>query len=99
MQSFKSRAIELKYVVHENLDDIKKLRELKAVDCLLVSDPHLMRGVDYRRESTGIDLLLARQFTTTRAFHQGLGRVGRYAEPGERYQLASMADDLVDKGA
>ena len=56
-----------------------------------------MRGVDYRRKGYGIDLLLAREFTTTRALHQGLGRVGRYAEPGERYQLASMTDDLVNK--
>ena len=56
-----------------------------------------MRGVDYRRKGFGIDLLLAREFTTTRALHQGLGRVGRYAEPGERYQLASMTGGLVNK--
>ena len=85
------------YQVHENNAKIQQLRTLSAMDCLLVSDPHLMRGVDYRRKGYGIDLLLAREFTTTRALHQGLGRVGRYAEPGERYQLASMTGGLVNK--
>ena len=68
------------FQVHVNSRNLGKLRELTENDCLLVSELDLMRGVDYRRKNVGIDLLIARDFPTTRSFHQGLGRVGRYSE-------------------
>ena len=56
-----------------------------------------MRGVDYRLKETemteekdGIDLLVAHPFSNTRAYQQGLARVGRYTEPCTRYILKGV---------
>ena len=66
------------------------------MDCLIITDLQLMRGVDYRNKGKGIDLLLARDFPTTRSYVQGLGRVGRYSEPCDRFQLDTMQEKLVN---
>ena len=69
--------------------------------CLIVTDPELMRGIDYRAaigkdtESDGIDLLVARSFNSPREVEQGLSRVGRYNEPSGRYSIASVC--LLDQ--
>ena len=67
------------------------------MDCLLITELSLMRGVDYRRPIIGADLLLARDFPTTRSFVQGLGRVGRYSEPCARFQLDTMEQPLINQ--
>ena len=56
---------------------------------LMVTDPLRMRGLDYRSE-TGFTLVIATPFPNTRALVQGLGRVGRYAEPCERYVVPEL---------
>ena len=56
---------------------------------MVVTETELMRGVDYR-SATGISLLIMGAFTSSRAFVQGLGRVGRYTE---RY-LRFLHNDL-----
>ena len=92
-----SAAIEKNYNPVVNQQNFEKLRDLRNVDCMLVTEPHLMRGVDYRYKGEGIDLLLARDFNTTRAFIQGCGRVGRYSEPCDRFQLDTMAEGLINE--
>ena len=55
-----------------------------------------MRGVDYRSDPHGIDELIANQFPNQRAYLQGLGRVGRYNEPCERFILSGL-NETVNK--
>ena len=66
--TFESVAIGLQCQVHVDLEDLDQLRSLSSMDCLLVTEARLMRGVDYRNQGLGIDLLLARDFPTTRSF-------------------------------
>ena len=49
---------------------IDDLRKLKEGDGLIVSDLDLMRGVDYHTPNykVGIDLLIATDFPSTRAY-------------------------------
>ena len=75
----------LKYEVDCN--ELARIRDMHGW-CLIVTKKNLMRGVDYRLKQTemfegedGIDLLVARPFRNTRAYQQGLARVGRYTEP------------------
>ena len=49
----------------------------------------MMRGFDMKATPHGIDLLIARDFPTTRDYVQGLGRVGRYSEPSGRFKLTT----------
>ena len=58
-----------------------------------------MRGVDYRaaKGTQGISLLIMGTFTSTRAYVQGLGRVGRYNENCLRFlwkHLKTPVDDV-----
>ena len=58
----------------------------------------MMRGFDMKAKPHGIDLLIARDFPTTRDYVQGLGRVGRYSEPSGRFKLKTEHPfDTVDK--
>ena len=84
-----------------NCTDLGRIRSMRGW-CLIVTDEYLMRGVDYRLQEThmldgkdGIDLLVACPFSNTRAYQQGLARVGRYNEPCSRYQLedTQMTDE------
>ena len=61
---------------------LPRLQKLTANDLLLVTDPSLMRGVDYRvlDGNKGIHLLIMSSFDSTRSYIQALGRVGRYHE-------------------
>ena len=58
------------YEVRVNHKVIQDLRSLNKDECLVVSEPYLMRGVDYRAKNkeTGIDLLIAHSFSNTRAY-------------------------------
>jgi hypothetical protein len=78
VQFFEDEAKEWGFTVKVNHDAIEDLRNLTPDDCLIVTKVHLMRGVDYHCKVHGIDLLVARDFPHTRAYVQGLGRVGRY---------------------
>ena len=82
-----------------NYREIDDLRQLKADDCLIVTKLDLMRGVDYHTPDyeVGIDLLIARDFPSTRAYEQGLGRVGRYSEPCTRYKWDMLPGTGVNK--
>ena len=76
---------------HYNEGDVKTTRNLKENTLLVVSQERLMRGFDYRTaDGIGIDLLIARNFTSKRAFVQGLNRVGRYNEAYGQFILAGI---------
>ena len=81
-------------VNYENVKDLRKLTN----ECLIVTKPLLMRGVDYRSIGKMIALLITRPFDNKRALHQAEGRVGRYDEVCERYML-STTPTLVDRPA
>ena len=59
---------------------------------LVVTDPKLMRGYDYR-STVGIDLVIDKQFASEREMIQGLNRVGRNGDDCKRFTLV---DPLVD---
>lgn len=87
------------YKVWTNHREINDLRKLEEGDCLLVTELELMRGVDYHTPNynVGIDLLIARDFPSTRAYQQGLGRVGRYNEPCARFKWDKLTSDVVNE--
>ena len=82
-----------------NYSEIDDLRQIKADYCLIVTDLDLMRGVDYHTPDykVGIDLLIARDFPSTRAYYQGLGRVGRYNEPCSRFKWNNLFSSEVNE--
>ena len=82
-----------------NHHKIDELRQLKENDCLIVTELELMRGVDYHTPNyeVGIDLLIARDFPSTRAYEQGLGRVGRYNEPCTRFKWNKLPGTEVNE--
>jgi len=71
------------------------LQSLTSSDILLVTEPALMRGFDYRC-ATGIALLVAGAFSSKRAYFQGCGRVGRYGEPCRRVKDAALGELYED---
>ena len=80
-----------------NHTDLARLKQLTVNDVLLITDPTLARGIDYRAaEGTrGIALFVMSACESERAYVQLLGRVGRYREPCLRYvwdQLSSEVD-------
>ena len=84
------------FEVLTNYSVLPKTRDMGG-HCFIVTDEDLMRGIDYRLQETGekqgtededgIDLLVTCPFSNTRAYQQGLARVGRYNEPCSRYGL------------
>ena len=71
---------------HDDVTDIAKLRDTKAKDLLVVKEPRLMRGFDYRSaDKKGIALMVCLSFNTHRGFIQALGRVGRGGDPSKRF--------------
>jgi hypothetical protein len=54
-----------------------------------------MRGFDYRAESVGIALVIAKSFVNDREAIQGLNRVGRFGDQCRRICVNSI--DLVDR--
>ena len=75
--------------MHLNEEVIDALRNLTSKDLVILTKLKMMRGFDYKSNKIGIDLLIARDFPTTRDYVQGLGRVGRYSEPSGRYKWKS----------
>ena len=76
-----------------NLDELMR-RESKGFPILLISDPQMMRGLNYR-SSVGIDQYLDRPFKTKRDSLQAQGRVGRFTDKCARFRTI---DKLVDEG-
>jgi hypothetical protein len=54
-----------------------------------------MRGFDYRAESVGITLVVAKSFVNEREAIQGLNRVGRFGDQCKRIMFESV--DLISK--
>ena len=81
-----------------NCRELAQLKRLTRNDYLVVTDAELMRGVDYRVApgTQGISLLIMGAFASTRAYVQGLGRVGRYNEKCQRF-LWSELGSPIDK--
>ena len=82
-------------------NDLARLKKLSKEDIVVVTDPTLMRGVDYRvckdaTDTIGISLLVMARFDTQRSYVQGLGRVGRYDERSLRF-LWDQLGEPVDK--
>ena len=74
-----------------NLDELMR-RESQGFPILLISDPQMMRGLNYR-SSVGIDQYLCRPFKTKRDSLQAQGRVGRFTDKCARFRTI---DKLVD---
>ena len=69
---------------------------MTARDVMVVTEPRLMRGFDYRSaDGQGIALLLCLDFDTNRSYRQALGRVGRFGDPCKRFSLFDQ--EMVDK--
>ncbi len=62
---------------------------------LIVTDPELMRAVDYRAKNHGITLVIARSFNCWREAQQGAGRVGRNGDPCRRLRMQNVP--LIDE--
>ena len=62
---------------------------------LVVDDPQIMRGTDFRAPSTGIALVMSRGLESERDVQQALGRVGRFGEKCVRYSVENV--QLVDE--
>ena len=55
------------------------LRSLTKYDLIIVTEPALLRGFDYKSDApAGINLLMMSSVSSGRALLQALGRVGRY---------------------
>ena len=73
-----------------NVSEMAELRSTVASDVLVVTEPRLMRGFDYRAaDKKGIALMLCLGFDTQRGYIQALGRVGRFGDSCRRFTLKS----------
>ena len=73
---------------HDDVAEMSKLRKMTAKDVIVVTEPRLMRGFDYRSaDKKGIALILCLGFGTQRGYRQALGRVGRFGDPCKRFTL------------
>ena len=87
--------------IEVNCTELDKIRNMRG-RCLIVTENHLMRGVDYRvgeqeayDRTDGIDLFLGLPFGYSCDFEQAAARVGRHNDPCTRY--ISCDNPGVDK--
>ena len=74
------------------------LRSLTKSDMLIVTQPILLRGFDYKSDAPeGINLLMMSSVSSARALLQALGRVGRYQQPGKRFQWKELVQQIDQK--
>ena len=71
---------------YQDSDILNVLSELEkqtngSYPVLLATKEEFMRAIDYRAKTKGIDLIVAKSFSTNRQLQQGLGRVGRNNDP------------------
>ena len=72
--------------------DLTKLQNMQPGDVVVHTTEEWFRGVDYNTaHPDGIALLIAKPFSSERAYLQALGRVGRYATNCERFILSETA--------
>ena len=82
--------------VRVDITDMRELRSLTKNDMLIITNPDLLRGFDYKSNATeGINLLMMSPVSSTRSLQQALGRVGRYHQPGKRFRWNDVTA-LVD---
>lgn len=79
----------------EKLAALQTLIDDDKYPIVVVDAEQMMRGVDYRSDSRGLVLLVAKSFTSKRDAEQGLARVGRFGDVCVRYKVKGC--DLVDK--
>ena len=81
-------------ITERNCRDKDRLRSLSKDDVLLITEPILKIGIDYRASegTTGIALLVMSSVSSERAYIQLLGRVGRYYEPCKRFLWSELED-------
>ena len=77
------------------LRQVDQSRVCEAFRILVVDDPQIMRGTDFRAPSTGIALVVDRGLESERDAQQALGRVGRFGERCVRYIVENV--QLVDE--
>ena len=74
--------------------DLARLKELTKTDVVLITEPELARGIDYRVQTSsgteGIALFVMSSAANLRAYVQLLGRVGRYSEECKRFKLDNL---------
>ena len=91
-EQYKNLAEKTNRKVIDNCRDFEALRMLKD-EVLIISEPYLTRGVDYRSETgAGLELLITFPQASKRQLRQLFGRVGRQDEPCARYHLDSLKD-------
>ena len=78
------------FKVFTDANVLEVANKLGKSDCAIITSLSLMRGIDYKSNGVGIELLVAAEFPTTRDYEQGLGRVGRYSEPSARFKWVGM---------
>ena len=62
---------------------------------LISTDSMTMRGFDYRGHARGLTLVIDRSFDSHRDLSQGLARIGRFGERGDRF--VTYGTELVCK--
>lgn len=77
----------MRRATHTNPTDLAFLKQLTPDHVILLTDPTLARGIDFRahERTRGIALFVMSACHSSRAYLQLLGRVGRYREPCERF--------------
>ena len=95
----------LRAMIKRNCEDPAIFRNMKGY-CLIVTNPLLMRGVDYSvgperdvPEYDGIALVLMRVAESTRELLQISSRVGRYGEEKHHFHFTSLPQSLIDYDA
>jgi hypothetical protein len=82
-----------------NNDNMNKLdgqaMPLFRYQLVVATEQFAMRGFDYRAESVGITLIIAKSFTNEREAIQGLNRVGRFGDQCKRVIIQTV--DLIDR--
>ena len=83
-------------VFRQDCSDREALKNIKAGEVLVITDPRLLRGFDYRSEA-GLTIYIGAKLSSRRALKQALCRVGRYSEENyTRFLSQELAGDLVD---
>ena len=98
VESLKEMGLQNKLQVRVDISDMTALRSLKKSDMLIVTKPILLRGFDYKSDAPeGINLLMMSSVSSARALLQALGRVGRYQQPGKRFQWKDLLQQIDQK--
>ena len=82
----------------KNDDREVALLNMLPTTAIVQTEETLMRGIDYSTtHPEGIALLIAKSCSSTRAYHQALGRVGRYGAKCKRFILEETVPVDIEK--